>query len=414
MLAAIREHAADLPTLLKFVIGLIVILGVPPICRRIRLPPVVGLLAFGVAFGPHGLQVVGEHRPVADFFAELGKLFLMFFAGLEIDLALFRRVQRRSIIFGIFTTSIPLIFGSLVALKFGYAAVPAVVVGSLLASHTLLASPIVSELGATKLEPVTVTYGATMLSDTLSLVVFAVCVQTFVAGFSVPRLLLQIVEICAFIPALILLLSRGGGWALRKVEKQKDAYFILMLLIVAAAALLSRLIQLPDIVGAFLAGLSLNAAVSDKPVKEELEFFGKSFFIPIFFISIGFLIDPTQFVHSIVTQFPLAVSLILALLIGKWIAAESTGRAFRYSPIARKTVWSLTLPQVAATLAATLVAYKTLNAQGKTLLDQQMMNVVLVMVVVTSILGPVLTARFAPKMVAESSELGDQPLRRAG
>ena len=98
----------------------------------------VGLLLFGVALGPHVLGFFGEHRPIADFFAELGKLLLMFSAGLEIDIALFRKAQARSIIFGLFTTTVPLLFGTLLGLGFGYALIPAIVVGSLLASHTLL------------------------------------------------------------------------------------------------------------------------------------------------------------------------------------------------------------------------------------------------------------------------------------
>jgi hypothetical protein len=62
-------------------------------------------------------------------------------------------------------------------------------------------------------------------------------------------------------------------------------------------------------------------------------------------------------------------------------------------------MWSLTLPQVAATLAATLVAYRTFNAAGQPLLDSRMLNAVLIMVLVTSVLGPLLTQRFAPGML---------------
>ena len=163
-----------LPPLAKFAIVIAVIAGVPPLARRIGLPEMVGLLLFGVLLGPHVLGFFGEDRPVADFFAELGKLLLMFSAGLEIDVALFRKAQTRAIIFGLATTIVPLLLGTLFSLAFGYAIIPAVVVGSLLASHTLLGLPIIRRLGATRLEPVIVTIGATVLSDTLSLVVFAI------------------------------------------------------------------------------------------------------------------------------------------------------------------------------------------------------------------------------------------------
>jgi Kef-type K+ transport system membrane component KefB len=138
------------------------------LAARIRVPPMVGLLLFGVILGPHVLGFFGEHRPIADFFAELGKLLLMFSAGLEIDIALFRRAQTRSIIFGLVTTTVPLLFGTLLGLGFGYSLIPAIVVGSLLASHTLLSIPIVRRLGVMQLEPIVVTIGATVLSDTLS------------------------------------------------------------------------------------------------------------------------------------------------------------------------------------------------------------------------------------------------------
>src|SRR5262249_54660669 len=143
----VRTHLLASPPLAKFAIGLAIIVGVPALSRRMKLPGVVGLLLAGVAVGPHGLDIVGEHDPVPKFFGELGKLLLMFFAGLEVDLALFRRAKNRSITFGLLTTTIPLLLGTIVAFIFGYHAIPAVVVGSLLASHTLIALPIITRLG---------------------------------------------------------------------------------------------------------------------------------------------------------------------------------------------------------------------------------------------------------------------------
>jgi Kef-type K+ transport system membrane component KefB len=168
------------------------------------------------------------------------------------------------------------------------------------------------------------------------------------------------------------------------------------------AGLLAQSINLPGIVGAFLAGLAVNAAVRDKPAKEKLEFFGNSFFIPIFFIVTGFLIDPAAFFQSITTNFFLASAVIGALLIGKWIAAQTVGRAFAYTPDARMTMWSLTLPQVAATLAATLVAFDTRNPAGQRLIDGRLLNVVLVLMLTTSILGPILTEHFAPRLFKDA------------
>ena len=402
ILELIRTHAASLPLLARFAIAMALIVGIPPLARWARLPVVVGLLLGGIVVGPYGLGVFPVHPAVADFFAELGKLMLMFFAGLEIDLALFQRARNRSILFGFCTTLIPQVLGTAVGLWFGYPLIPAVVLGSLLASHTLLGASIVARLGVTRLEPITITFGATMISDTLSLVVFAVCLSTYQSGFSVSGMTLQLVEIAVFIPLILVGLSRVGAIALKKVEADENAYFVFLLAIVAVTGLLATVINLPGIVGAFLAGLAVNGAVRDQPAKEKLEFVGNSLFIPIFFIVTGFLIDPVVFFQSIIDHFALVTAIVGALLVGKWLAVEIAGRAFAYTPAARKTMWSLTLPQVAATLAATLVAYDTFNPAGQRLLDKEVLNAVLVLMLTTAILGPVLTERFAPRLRDEA------------
>src|SRR5262249_45087555 len=147
-----------------------------------------------------------------------------------------------------------------------YEPVAAVVIGSLLASHTFLAAPIVVRLGETRLEPITITFGATVLSDTLSLIF----VPIYQSGFSVSGILWALFEIGIFVPLILFGLSRVGAYFLKKVEHDEDAYFILMLAILAVAGLLAQSINLPGIVGAFLAGLAVNAAVKNKPVKEKL------------------------------------------------------------------------------------------------------------------------------------------------
>ena len=398
----IRSHALALPQLAKFALGMAIIFGVPALCRRVRLPAAVGLLLSGVVLGPHVLEVVGTQRPVADFFADLGKLLLMFFAGLEVDLALFRQVQRKAITFGVITTTIPLVLGTAVGLLFGYSMVTAVVIGSLLASHTLLGMPIVLKIGANRLEPFIVTVGATVLSDTLSLVVFAMCVSTFQHGFSVSGLALQLVEIVVFVPLLLISVGRGGRYLLKKAEDDEGAYFVLMLGIMAAAVALTRAVELPGIVGAFLAGLAVNSAVQEKPAKEKLEFMGNSLFIPIFLVVTGFLIDPIAFARSIADHFALGASVVGALIIGKGMAAAVAARAFNYTRAAMITMWSLTLPQLAATLAATLVGFDTLNSDGQRLIDENVLDVVFVLILVTATIGPIMTERYAPLMLASS------------
>jgi len=295
------------------------------------------------------------------------------------------------------------VLGTAYGLAFGYGIIPAIVIGSLLASHTLLALPIVTRLGALGLEPVVVAIGATMVSDTLSLIIFGICVSTYTTGFSPAGLAVQIVEVAIFVPLIVIGVSRAGAWILSKLRDNEAGYFVTMLGIMAVAGVLADLINLPDIVGAFLAGWAVNAAVGDHPVKEKLEFFGKAFFIPIFFIVTGFLIVPVAVGQTIVNNFWLVAGMIISLILGKGIAAAIAGRAFGYARQARLTMWALTLPQVAATLAATLVGYNTLNAAGERLLGDEIFNAVLVLLVVTSLLGPVLTELFTPKMVTEET-----------
>jgi Kef-type K+ transport system membrane component KefB len=401
----IRAHSLTLPPLAKLALALGIIFVIPRLSSRVHLPGMVGLLLTGVVIGPHVLGFFGEDRPIMDFFAELGKLLLMFTAGLEIDLALFRRAKNKSILFGLITTGVPLALGTGVGLLFGYGLITAIVVGSLLASHTLLGMPILAKLGRSRSEPVIITVGATVLSDTLSLLVFAICVSTYERGFSVFGATLQLVEIAAFVPLILFGLSRLGAYALKKVEGEEDAYFVLIFGIMAVASILAGFVSLPGIVGAFLAGLAVNAAVHDKPAVDKLEFFGKSLFVPCFYVGTGFLIDPIVFFRSLIDNFALTAAIILALIGGKRIAAEIAGRTFKYSSSERLIMWSLTMPQVAATLAATLVAFKTFDPAGQRLIDHRILNAVFVLVLFTSILGPVLTQRFAPRMLEDQTRV---------
>jgi Kef-type K+ transport system membrane component KefB len=402
ILEFIRIHLLTLSGLQKAIAFLAIIAGVPALSRRLKLPPAVGLLLAGVAIGPHGIGSIPEQHPVAQFFGELGKLLLMFSAGLEINLDLFLKARNRTLLFGLLTTMVPQLLGTAVGLLFGYGFIPAVVIGSLLASHTLLGLPTIIRLGETHLDFFTVTVSATMISDTLSLVVFAVCASTFRTGFSSRSFGIQLLEISIFVPFILLGLSRLGRWLLNKAGNSEDAYFVVMLVVVVIASIIAEAINLPGIVGAFLAGLAVNAETQHKPAKEKLAFFGSSIFIPCFFIVTGFLISPVTFLDSIIGNFSLVASVVLALLIGKGIAAEVAGKIFHYTRTTRKTMWSLTLPQVAATLAAALVAHETLSRAGQRLLDDKMLNVVLVLMVTTAILGPVLTERFATELVSEA------------
>jgi len=211
------------------------------------------------------------------------------------------------------------------------------------------------------------------------------------------------------VPLLLLGLSRAGARLLQAMGDDEAGHFVLLLLGLALASLLAPLVGLPDIVGAFLAGLARNAAARGRSATAKLELVAHALLIPTFFFVTGFIVDPMLFVQGASQHLPIAAGITAALLLGKWLAAQVAGRAFGYSQDARLTVWSLTMPQIAATLSAALVAFQTRDSAGQRLLDQNMLHAVLVMLVVTSVLGLLLTQRYAPRLLrgAEAALPGD-------
>ncbi len=391
----------NLPLLVRFAITLALFLLVPALCRRLRVPAVVGLLVAGIAIGPSGLHIAPKHAPVAEFFAEIGKLLLMFFAGLEIDLSQFRSTGRRSLVFGLFTFGIPLIFGAAVGFAAGYGVLPSILIGSLLASHTLLGYPIVQRMNLTRDEAVAVAIGGTVLTDLGALLILAVCLPIHAAGFSLSAFAWQLGELAVYVVVVLVGLSVVGRRLFERMGDSKESQFILILMIIALAGVGAEAINLEAIIGAFLAGLAVNRALHRTEAKKELEFLGNTLFIPTFFVTIGFLIDLELFVRTLIDQFFLVSGIVGALISAKFIAAHLTRRLFGYSVSQANLIWSLSLPQVAATLAAALVAYQTMNAQRVRLIDEPAVNAVLVLLVVTSMLGPVLTERYGQKVLAE-------------
>jgi Kef-type K+ transport system membrane component KefB len=397
MLSGFLEPLTQLPLLARFALAMTLILIVPAICRKIHMPSVVGLLLAGVAFGPNGLHVAPQSHEVSQFFADVGKLLLMFFAGLEIDLVQFRRTGHRSLVFGLTTFALPLASGLFAGLIFGYSWLAALLIGSLLASHTLLGYPIVQRLGLARDEAVTVTLGATIFTDVASLMILAICIPIHLAGFSTQAFVLQLVQLAVYVPLVLFGLGGLTQWIMTFV-KSKDGQFLVMLLVVTVAAIGAEMIHLEGIIGAFLAGLALNRAVRESQAKHELEFLGNTLFIPMFFISVGFLIDVRVFGTTIVTHFGLVAAIVGGLIVSKLLAALFTQRIFGYSRYQGLVMWALSLPQVAATLAAALVAYESKNAEGQRLIDAPVLNSVVVLMVVTSLLGPILTEQFCNRL----------------
>jgi Kef-type K+ transport system membrane component KefB/nucleotide-binding universal stress UspA family protein len=390
--------------LASFTILLFASLTVPPLVERFKLPGLVGLLLAGVVLGPHGLKLLNPNSETIKLLSDIGKIYLMFVAGLEIDMRAFHRTRNRSLSFGLATFLVPLATGTLLGQVFGFGWNASILIGSLFASHTLLAYPVVQRLGVVRNEAITVTVGATIFTDIGALLVLAVCVSIHQGDFSWFSLLIQLGSLAIYAATVLLGLDWLGKEYFRRTGNEEGNQFLFILLALFLASVGAQVIQIDKIVGAFLAGLAVNDVLGRGAVKEKVEFVGSVLFIPFFFIAMGLLIDLPAFTKTLANEFVLVAAVVMGLIGSKLLAAVIIKQVYRYSWVETLTMGSLSLPQVAATLAATLAGLQA------GLLTEAVFNSVIVLMLVTSILGPVLTQRFARQLPlpAIETELGAQ------
>ena len=227
--------------------------------------------------------------------SEIGKIYLMFVAGLELDLALFQKTRNRSIGFALLAFSLPLAGGTAVGLYFGFGWLAAVLIGALLASHTLLAYPIIQRLGVVDDEAVTVTVGATIFTDIGALTILAICLGISQGDFSAMTLVTLLGSLGLYTIAVLFGLKQLGKLFFRKMGRDEGNRVLFVLLSVFLCAVVAQLIGVENIIGAFLAGLAINSIVGDGPVKEKTEFMGSVLFIPMFFCQCGSAGRPWRF-----------------------------------------------------------------------------------------------------------------------
>lgn len=397
------EPFQHLPIIGRFalIFGLIVIL--PKLAERIRLPGVVGLIAGGILLGPDILGLVNPKGTTFQLFNELGKLLLMFFAGFEVNLAEFRKVGTRAVAFGFLTFAVPMIVGTVVGLVLQLDWNASVLIGSLMASHTLLGLPIAKEAGLLKHSAVMITVGATIFTDVASMLVLAICLSIHSTGFSSEQLGITLLELAIYIPVVVF----GLSWIARKlfhIAQSEELRLAILLLIIAVASLMAEMIELEGIVGAFLTGIAVNRALGeDHKSGQTLGVISHALFIPVFLLGTGFLVNTRIFLNTIIEHADMVFLIVGGLILSKLVAAWIAGKSFKFDSPSTLMMWSLSMPQVAATLAATMVAYNAINSSGERLLSESMLNTVVVLVVVTSVLGPVLTRRFARKLEKKTS-----------
>ena len=373
-----------------FVAAAVILLG-PLLVERIGLPGIVGVILGGLLVGPFVLGWV-ERDGVVESLGQLGLLFLMFLAGLELDLDEFAANRRAALTFGAFTFSFPFVLGIALVLPFGYGAATAMLFGSLWASHTLVAYPIVQEHGLLRERAVGVAGGGTVMTDTLALSVLAV-VAGSVASDARPSVLLLEVALGLVVLAVFcaLLLPRVTRWVFAGVGQHRGARFLFILVALTAAALVADRAGIEGIVGAFFAGLTLNRLVPSRSrLMEQIEFIGGVLLIPFFLLSTGMLIDPREFTQRRVLA--IAALSLAVVFVGKAAAAYLSGRVLGLSRPQVRLLFGLSLAQAAATLAAVTIGVEI------GLFDTDLLNATLVVVLVTVLVSSILTRSAARRI----------------
>jgi Kef-type K+ transport system membrane component KefB/nucleotide-binding universal stress UspA family protein len=385
--------------IITFAILLVVILIVPILFERLRLPGLVGLVCSGVVLGPSGWNLFQSDLPMMSLLSDIGLVYLMFVAGLEVDIKLFRQRKKGSFGFASLTLILSLVVGIFGGRTLGLNWNTAILVGSLFASHTLVAYPIISRLGVLNNDAVGVTIGATIFTDIGALVILTVCIAISNAGtFTLVKLLTLVGWIIVYSLVVLVGFDWAGKEFFRRSGDDEGNKFLFVLLSIFLAAVFAQLIGVEKIVGAFLAGLAVNEAIGEGPVKEKLVFVGNVLFIPIFFVNLGLLINPSAFVRNFST-IKLLLLIICGLTASKLIAALLAKLVYRYNWQEMLTMWSLSMPQVGTTLAAALVGFQA------GLLPPQLLNSVILLMLVTSTLGPLITSRVAVGLTTASAEV---------
>ncbi len=385
-----------------FTTVLLVLLAAPLVARR-GVPASVVLLIAGVALGPNALGVLDRDATMV-LLGTVGLLYIMFLAGLEIDLHEFARHRQQSLVFGTLTFILPQTVGTIVAhwgLGFGWPA--AVLLGSVFASHTLLAYPAAARLGLTKETAVTAAVGATILTDTLALLVLAVVASGARAGGGVDVwVAVRVAGSLAVFGAVVLWgVPRMGAWFLKRAAQDATIEFVFVLAVVFACALAVEGLGVEAIIGAFLAGLALNRLVPEGgALANRISFFGNAMFVPFFLLSTGMLVDLGAFLGGpdAARSWTVAGTMIAILLVTKGLASWSLRPAFGYTADQARVAFGLTVPQAAATLAAVLVGVEV------GLFGAPVLNGAIAMVLVTCLVGPWMVESAGRRLAATQTD----------
>lgn len=388
---------------------LLIILFSPLLFKTFRIPGIIGLILAGVIIGPNSLHII-ESINSFELLSKTGLLYIMFLAGLEIDMQEFRQNRSKSLTFGFLTFSIPILIGYLVCIHiFHFEFWPALLLASMFSTHTLLSYPIVSNMGIIKNRAVQVAFGGTIITDSAVLILLGIITKV-VRGDIDGSFWLQVALSLGFLVfATLYLLPRISRWFFRNIEGQASSHYIFVLAMVFISSFLSELAGVEPIIGAFLAGLGLNKVIPHTGIlMNRIIFIGNTLFIPFFLISAGMLVDPRLFIQG---KEALIFAGILSLVgvVTKYLAAWSTAAIFRYSRSERNILFGLSVSHAAATLAIIKAGFDL------GLFDQNVINGTILLILISCLFSSFVSERAARDIAIQEKDLvrktSDKPER---
>lgn len=380
-----------------FLLVLLIILFAPILLTKLRIPHIIGMILAGLAIGEHGFNILVRDSSF-ELFGKVGVYYIMFLAGLEMNMADFKKNRGKAVALGLLAFIIPISIGMVTnVLLLKYSLITSILLASMYASHTLVAYPIVIRYGISRQRSVSIAVGGTAVTDTLTLLVLAVISGVFKGEAGGLFWLWLVVRFVVLGGLIMWLLPRVGRWFFRRYDDNVMQYIFVLAMVFLGAGLM-ELIGMEGILGAFLVGLVLNRLIPHvSPLMSHLEFVGNALFIPYFLIGVGMLID-VKVIFGGGDALKVAGVMIVVALGGKWIASWLTQKIYRMSVLERELMFGLSNAQAAATLAAVLVGYNIILPDGSRLLNEDVLNGTVLLILVTCIVSSFTTERAARKM----------------
>ncbi len=390
------------PTLIFFVVLLMILLS-PIIMGRLRIPHIIGMVLAGVLVGKYGLNILGRDASF-ELFGRVGLYYIMFLAGLEMDMEGLKKNRNRVMIFGMLTFLVPFAMTYFMGVSLlGYIPLASLLLAAIMASNTLIAYPIVGRYGLTRHTSSTLSVGSSMMALFMALIVMASIVNSFHGNGGILFWLLFILKFVAYCVGLIMVIPRVTRWFLRRYS---DAVmqFIFILAVVFLSAALSDAVGLEGIFGAFMSGLILNRFVPKvSPLMNRIEFTGNALFIPYFLIGVGMLINVRLlFAGSKILW--VVFCIVFFGTLGKAVAAYLAARIFRMSWLAGHMMFGLTSAHAAGAIAMVMVGRRLQVAPGQYLFGDEVLNGIVIMILFTCVISTVITERAAQRLRLQEKE----------